>query len=61
MIALTTLAAGFALLLIQQAAHKLIPALRSFLKAHDIPELYHATDIFPHPNETHKPYQKRKA
>jgi hypothetical protein len=58
---LATLAIGFACLLTQQAAHKFIPIFRAFLKAHDIPELYHATDIFPHPNQQPKPYQKRKA
>lgn len=53
MIALT-LAAGFALLLIQQAIHEL-------RKLNSEPTgIDHATQVFPHPNETNKPYQKRK-
>ncbi len=51
---LPTLAAGFALLLIQQAAMTLRKLASGFS------ELDHATDIFPHPNEQAKPYQKRK-
>jgi hypothetical protein len=53
MIALT-LAAGFALLLIQQALHE----LRKL--ASEPTGIDHATQVFPHPNETKQTYQKRK-
>ena len=54
MIALLFTLAGFGLLLIQQAAM----AVRKI--AAEFTELDHAAKIFPHPNETQKPYQKRK-
>ena len=54
MIALQFALAGFALLLTQQAAMAVRKITAEFT------ELGHATKIFPHPNETTKPYQKRK-
>ena len=54
MILLATVALGLALLSIQ-IAHR---ELKIFAEKFD--ELNHATQIFPHPNETKQPYQKRK-
>jgi hypothetical protein len=53
MILLATILAGFALLLAQQAAH----ALRAL--ASEPTGCEHATDIFPHPNEKARAFQKR--
>jgi len=52
---LATLAIGFAVLIIQQAREEL-RKLNSEPTGCD-----HATQIFPHPNQQQKPYQKRKA
>jgi len=53
MIALATLLVGFALLLIQQAREEL-RKLNSEPTGCD-----HATQIFPHPNEKTRPFQRR--
>ena len=54
MIAIQFTLAGFGLLLIQQAAMAVRKITAEFT------ELGHATQVFHHPNETTKPYQKRK-
>jgi hypothetical protein len=51
---LATVAIGLALLVMQQAHHELKKMAESFT------ELNHATNIFPHPNEKTKSFQKRK-
>jgi len=50
---LATIAAGFALLLIQQAAHEYRRFTATFT------EFDRAEMIFPHPNEKTRPFQKR--
>jgi len=51
---LATITAGFALLLIQQAAHEWMRFTASFT------DFDRAESIFPHPNTLPKTYQKRK-
>jgi hypothetical protein len=51
---LATVAIGLALLAIQQARHEWRTMAATFT------ELNHATNIFPHPNEKTKSFQKRK-